>query len=183
VAKTNLSAYNNSWYKPGAGLLKQALWYFINATVLKSAMPFSSVRKRWLKLFGAQIGKGVVIKPHVSVKYPWNLEIGDYSWIGEHVWIDNLDTVRIGSNVCISQGAFILSGNHNYKKPGFDLMVKPIAIENGAWIGARSIVCQGIIVGEHAVLQVNSVATSDLNAYGIYQGNPAVYIKQRKLEP
>lgn len=133
----------------------------------------SSLRVLTLRLFGAKIGRGVVIKPGVSVKYPWMLEIGDYSWIGEDVWIDNLAQVTIGANCCISQGAMLLCGNHNYKLETFDLMVKSIIIEDGAWIGAQSTVCPGVMVKKEAVLAVGSIATSVLEASTIYQGNPA----------
>jgi putative colanic acid biosynthesis acetyltransferase WcaF len=179
--KTNLSAFSNTWYKPGGTLAGRLLWYIINLSCFKSGMPFMGPKKALLKLFGAKIGKGLIIKPHVSIKYPWLLEIGDHTWIGEHVWIDNLDKVSIGSHVCISQGAMILSGNHNYKKSTFDLMVKPISIENGAWIGARSVVCQGVTIGNHAVLSVGSVASNSLEPYGIYRGNPALKIKDREI--
>lgn len=135
-----------------------------------------------LRSFGAKIGKGVVIKPMVNIKYPWKLKIGDYAWIGENVWIDNLGDVSIGPHACISQGALLLSGNHDFSKKSFDLIVKPIVIGNGAWIGAKSMVTQGTIVHDHAVLAVNSVASSDLEAYGIYRGNPAVKIKQRNIQ-
>jgi putative colanic acid biosynthesis acetyltransferase WcaF len=181
--KTDLSKFNNSWYNPGGGKIKRLIWYITNSLLFKSyLLPFSSIKCEVLKLFGAQIGKEVVIKPNVNIKYPWNLTVGDYSWIGEEVWIDNLDKVVIGKNVCISQGALILSGNHNYKKPSFDLMIAPIIIEDGAWIGAKSIVTQGVTIGTHAVLTVNSVASSSLEPYGIYRGNPAQKIKHRNIE-
>lgn len=134
-----------------------------------------------LRLFGAKVGKGVIIKPGVNIKYPWNLEIGDYTWIGERVWIDCLTRVKIGSNACVSQGALLLSGNHNYKSKGFDLMVKPIVLEDGAWVGAQTTVCQGVTIGSHAVLTVGSVAASDLEPYSINKGNPAEKIKERTL--
>lgn len=142
-------------------------------------MPISGVKCLILKLFGAKIGKGVVIKPGVSVKYPWLLKVGDYSWIGEDVWIDNLAQVTIGSNCCISQGAMLLCGNHNYKLPTFDLIVKPIIIKNGAWVGAKSTVCPGVTIHEEAMLSVGSIATKDLQANCIYQGNPAIYARER----
>ena len=102
--------------------------------------------------------------------------------IGENVWIDNLVQVTIGTNVCISQGAMLLCGNHNYKLPTFDLIVKPIIIENGAWVGAKSTVCPGVTLHTHAVLGVGSVANHDLDAYSIYQGNPAIKIRKRVME-
>jgi len=134
-----------------------------------------------LRIFGAKIGKAVNIKPKVNIKYPWLLKIGDHSWIGEGVWIDNLGRVKIGSNVCISQGAMLLTGNHNYKKSTFDLQVEEIVLEDGVWIGAKSIVGPGVTCKSHAVLAINSVATSDLDAYGIYQGTPAKFMRKRKI--
>jgi len=180
--KTNLATYNNDWYKPGSKI-KILLWWFFNALILQNKYnPFSGLKVFFLKIFGAKIGKGVVIKPSISVKYPWKLTIGDYTWIGENVWIDNLDQVTIGSHVCISQGAMLLCGNHNYKKASFDLMVKPITLENGVWIGAKAIISQGVICSEHAVLSVNSLANQNLEAFGIYQGVPAVKIRQRIID-
>lgn len=107
------------------------------------------------------------------------MSIGDYTWIGEDVWIDNLNEVKIGSNCCISQGAFLLCGNHNYKKDNFDLVVKPVIIEDGVWIGAKSVVCPGVTAFSHSVLAVGSVATQDLEQGLIYQGNPAIAKRQR----
>jgi putative colanic acid biosynthesis acetyltransferase WcaF len=91
----------------------------------------------------------------------------------------NLDHITIADNVCISQRAFLCTGNHNYKSPTFDLIVKPIVIEEGVWIGAGSLVGPGVTVSSHAVLTAGSVATNDLQPFGIYRGNPAVFIKLR----
>lgn len=143
-------------------------------------VPFSNVLVFILRLFGAKIGKEVRIKPFVHIYYPWKLTIGDYSWIAE-CRIENLATVTIGKNVCISQQAMILTGNHDYKKVGFDLITSPIIIEDGAWIGANATVCPGITVHSHAVLTVGSVATTNLAPYTIYRGNPAVKIKDRVI--
>mgnify|MGYP000233476699 FL=1 len=172
---TDLSKYDNSWYNPGGNALKRFLWYFVNALVIKNHLnPISGIRVKALRLFGAKIGRGVVIKPGVNVKYPWLLTVGDYSWIGEDVWIDNLAEVSIGSNCCLSQGAMLLCGNHNYRLPTFDLMVKPIIVEDGAWVGAKSVVCPGVTVGRDSILTVGSMATSNLETGKIYQGIPAV---------
>lgn len=177
---TDLSRYDNTWYNPGKTALSRFIWYFVNVGFMRCHwMPMSSIKCIILRLFGAKIGKGVVIKPGVSVKYPWLLEIGDYSWIGEDVWIDNLAQVSVGSNCCISQGAMLLCGNHNYKLPTFDLIVKPIAIKNGAWVGAKSTVCPGVTLHEGAILSVGGIATTDLDANKIYQGNPAIYKRER----
>ena len=177
--KTDLSRFSNSDYKPGSKW-KIALWYVVSMCIFRSAIcPFSGFKVLILKMFGASIGKGVVIKPSVHIKYPWFLSIGNYSWIGEKVWIDNLTEVTIGSDCCVSQGAMLLCGNHNYKKSTFDLITQPIILEDGCWIGARSTVCPGVKCMEHSILTVGSVATGDMEAYGVYAGNPAVKIRER----
>lgn len=182
MPSVDLSSYNNSWYNPGGNALKRTLWYFTNLLIVKNAwIPVSGLKVRALRLFGAKIGHGVVIKPGVNVKYPWLLTIGDHAWIGENAWIDNLAQVVIGPNCCISQGAMLLTGNHNFQKTTFDLMLGPITLEAGAWVGAQATVCPGVTLHSHAVLTVGSVATSDLEANTIYQGNPAKAVKTRVI--
>ncbi len=179
---TDLSKYNNSWYKPGS-FIKRTLWHVVGSICLHSNLPLPvSFKIFLLKIFGAKIGKGVMIKPQVLIKYPWFLEVGDYVWIGEMVWIDNLVKVSIGNNVCISQGAMLLTGNHDYTKSTFDLMVGEIQLEEGVWIGAKSIVCPGVRAKSHSVLAVNSVMTKEMSAYTIYQGNPAKELRKRIIK-
>lgn len=183
MREIDLSTYDNSWYQTGGSKIKMLVWYFVNELCMNSGWLFvSSIRRSILRIFGAKIGEGVIIKPHVSIKYPWRLSIGDNCWIGENVWIDNLAEVTIGDNVCISQGAMLLCGNHNYKKTTFDLMIGEIKLEDGAWICAKSVVCPGVTMKSHSILTVGSMATKDCEAYSIYQGNPAVKIKEREIE-
>ena len=177
--ETDLASFNNNWYKTGASVLAGISWYIVSAAFFKSAFPINFIKTSLLKIFGAKIGKGVVIKPHINIKYPWRLIVGNYVWIGEQVWIDNLDDVMIEDNVCISQGAMLLCGNHNYKNINFDLVIGTIHLKKGSWIGAKSTVCPGVIVGSHAVLTVGSVATQNMNGYTVYQGNPAEAVKER----
>lgn len=180
--KVDLSQYDNSDYKPGGNSVKRVLWHLVNGLFFNSMFHFYAFKTFMLRLFGAKVGVGVIIKPHVNIKYPWNLSIGDHAWIGENVWIDSLDQVNIGSHACISQDALLLCGNHNYKIKTFDLMTGPITLEDGAWIGARSIVCGNVTCKSHSILMVGSVAAKDLEAYKIYRGNPAEIIKDRNIE-
>lgn len=182
MTKIDLSTFNNDWYKPG-NPIKRFLWFFVNACVLINPMnPFSGLRKMVLKLFGAKIGKGVIIKPGVNIKYPWKLSIGDHVWIGEKVWIDNLAEVTIASHVCVSQEAMLLCGNHDYRKKGFDLLVGKIHLKEGSWVGAKSVVCPNVTLGEYSILTVGSIATKSLKENGIYQGNPAEWLRERKFK-
>lgn len=181
MKEVQLKTFNNAWFNPG-NPVKRVVWYFVNLFFFKNHLfPFYSMKRTLLKCFGARIGKGVVIKPNVNIKYAWNLSIGDYTWIGENVWIDNLGRVSIGNNVCISQGALLLTGNHDFTSSSFDLIVKPIDIHDGVWVGAKSVVCPGATLETHAVLTVGSVGIGVLSPYTIYRGNPALPEKKRTL--
>lgn len=183
--QVDLSVYNNDWYQNeiGAGKLKQVIWYFTNILFFKNSFNISSGLKTFLlKLFGARLGKGVVIKPGVNIKYPWKLTVGDHVWIGEDVWIDNLAAVKIENNVCISQGAMLLTGNHNYKTSGFDLMIGRITLKEGSWVGAKAVVCPNVTLHKYSILSVGSVTSKDLRPFGIYAGNPAQYVRERVFD-
>ena len=178
---TRLDQFDNSDYKRGPWLAR-VLWVLVSGLFFQTWFPWPNALKRTLmRLFGAKVGRGVVLKPRVTIKYPWKLIVGDHCWIGENVWIDNLGQVTIGSHCCLSQGALLLCGNHNYKKATFDLMVNDIVLEDGVWIGAFAQVPSGLICNSHSVLLVGSTASSNLEARGIYKGNPAVLIRRRAL--
>jgi putative colanic acid biosynthesis acetyltransferase WcaF len=169
-------------FDKGASTLKIFCWYFTSMLFFRSGLiPVSTILVFILRLFGAKIGKEVRIKPYIYIHYPWKLSVGDYCWLAESR-IENLAEITIGNNVCVSQNAMLLTGNHDYKKAEFDLITKPIILEDGVWIGANTTVCPGIIAASHAVLTVGSIATKNLEAYCIYQGNPAVKVKERIID-
>ncbi len=179
---TDLSRFDNSWFSPGRGYLTRIVWHFVNALFLQSSLnPSSGLKIRILRLFGAGIGVGVVLKPSINVKYPWNLSIGDYSWIGEGAWLDSLAPITIGGNACISQGVYFCTGNHDWTDPAFGLIVKPIVIQEGAWVGARATILPGVTVKSHSIVAAGAVIARDTEPYMVYAGNPAVAVKERKI--
>lgn len=181
MAKIDLANYSTDGYAPGR-FLKRLLWLITSGLFFETWVPWpSSIKRTILQCFGANIAAGVVIKPQVKIKFPWFLEVGEHAWIGEHVWIDNLALVSIKDNAVLSQGAFLLTGNHNYKSPKFDLQVSPITIGTGAWVAAKSIVCPGVSIADYAVLSVASVANRDLTEPAIYSGNPCEFVRLRDI--
>ena len=175
-----LGNYALHQYDPGASALKRRCWYIINALLFHSWLfPFSRIKISLLRLFGAKVGAGVVIKPRVNIKHPWRLIVGDYVWIGEGVWIDNLAQVVLGSNVCVSQGALLLTGSHDYKDLTFRLILGEIHLSDGVWIAANVVVCPGVRCARNVVVTVGSVLRKDAQLAGIYAGNPAILIRPR----
>jgi putative colanic acid biosynthesis acetyltransferase WcaF len=143
--------------------------------------PFS-MKSVVLRLFGATVGKGLVIKPHVNIKYPWNLEIGDHTWIGEGVWIDSLGKIKLGNNVCLSQGAMIETGNHDWSDTAFGLIVADVIVEDGAWAAVRSVLLPGSRLTTHCVLGAGAVLSGVTEPFSIYSGNPAVKVGERVVK-
>src|SRR3954469_24719001 len=172
-AKIDLSQFENASYNPGASWFVRVAWFTLGLPLLRcSVIPSSGFRRALLQLFGARIGTGAVLKPGLRVKYPWNLKAGKNCWFGEDVWIDNLTDVSIGDNVCISQGAYLCTGNHDWADPAFGLIVRPIRIMDGAWVGARSSVTPGAVIGEGAVAGFGTVVMKNIPAYEVHVGNP-----------
>ncbi len=176
-----LDRFHNQKFERGRPAWVEGVWLTVQALLVASWLPGSWHRRVLLRAFGARIGRGVVIKPGVRVKFPWRLVIGDHAWIGEDVWIDNLDQIAIGSHCCLSQGAYLCTGSHDWTSPNFDLVTSSIVIEDGAWICAKAMVGPGVRVGAGAVLTATSFAAHDLTAWSINQGLPAQRIGTRKI--
>lgn len=182
MTSVDLTLTSNRGYRHARSLPVRALWLLADALVMRNPLLTSYALKRTLlRAFGAAIGRNVLVKPGVQVKCPWHLTVGDNAWIGEHVWIDNFVEVRIGANACISQGAYLCTGNHDWSDPGMGRVVEPITVEDGAWVGAFARVAPGVVVGEEAVVALASVLLADAEPRGIYAGNPALRIRERSL--
>jgi putative colanic acid biosynthesis acetyltransferase WcaF len=164
----------------GRSLWVEAAWYMVKCLFFMTCLPWPSlVKVGWLRLFGARVGCGVVIKPKVNILFPWKLKVGDHVWLGEEVWILNFEEVRIESQVCISQRAFLCGGNHDWQRPDMRYRNGPIHIEAGAWVGAGALVGPGVTIGKEAILTMGAVVIKGVEAGKVVGGNPAVPMRGR----
>lgn len=174
-----LDRFENPEFQRGRPLAVEMLWLAVSAALVASSVPGSRMRVIVLRLFGARIAEGVVIKPRVRIKFPWRLSVGAHAWIGEGVWIDNLADVTIGAHACLSQEAYLCTGSHDWSRERFDLVMKPIHVETQAWVCAKAVIGPGVTIGRGAVLGLGAVATSDLAPETIFGAPPAVMRKAR----
>ena len=147
------------------------LWAAIELLFITNPWQISSrLRTRVLRLFGAEIGRGVIFRPRTRVKFPWKLHIGDRSWIGEGVWFHNQDHIYVGHDVVISQETFLTTGSHAHRRD-MALITKPIHIAPGAWITSRCIVLGGADVGRSALIPPGTVVSKHVPPNTIWNGS------------
>jgi putative colanic acid biosynthesis acetyltransferase WcaF len=158
-----------AWDRPRSQVY---LWSIVELLLVTNPWQISSsLRVRALKLFGADIGKGVIFRPRTRVKFPWKLHIGDRSWIGEGVWFHNQDHVFVGSDVVLSQDAFLSTGSHAHRRD-MALITRPITIEDGAWVTSRAVILGGARIGRSAVITPLTTVTGAVDANTIFGGSP-----------
>ncbi|HWC59667.1 MAG TPA: WcaF family extracellular polysaccharide biosynthesis acetyltransferase [Verrucomicrobiae bacterium] len=158
----------------------EAIWYVCKCLLFLTPLPVpSSIKRSALRFFGARIGKGVVIKPRVNIHFPWKLTIGDHTWVGEEVFLLNFEPITIGSQCCISQRAFLCTGNHDYRQPSMPYRNRPITVEDGAWVGAQTFVSPGVTIGSETVIAAGSVVTRSQPAGVVCSGNPCTVTRGR----
>jgi putative colanic acid biosynthesis acetyltransferase WcaF len=180
-AWVDLSSYTSGGYDPGRPLAVRLAWWFVSLALFESGwFLLTRAKPAILRWFGARIGRNVTIKPHVRIKHPWMLSIGDHVWIGQESWIDNLASVQIGSHVCVSQRAYLCTGSHDASRRGFDLVVRPITLGDGAWVGAAAIVLGGVTVGANAIVGAGAVVTRDVPPGVFAAGTPARVVRDRQ---
>ena len=166
----DLSAFSGSANFTLLRKIQLGTWFWVQHLIFKSAFTPSSLRPLLLKLFGASVGSGVLIRRGVRVHFPWNLEIGDDCWIGEEVWFINHEKVTIGSDVCISQRSIICSGSHDYRSASLEYAHKPVAIKDGAWVCLDAKVLPGVTIGECSVVSAGEIARKSLPDYSMLVG-------------
>ena len=162
MTERNLAGFTGAGYDKGRGIVWQALWVATSSLIIERTWCPAKLRVPILRAFGAKIGKGVLIRQHVRIHWPWKLTIADNVWIGVDAWLLNLEPITIGSNVCISQGAFLCTGSHDHRSPTFEFDNAPIVIEDGAWIAARATVLRGVTIGAGAIVGATALVTRSI---------------------
>lgn len=178
----DLRKYDQAWYDMGRPKVVVMLWWLVQAIIFPLTLhAHHAPRRHLLRLFGAQIGKDVVIRPSARFYYPWKITIGDYSWVGSGVELYSLDTIRIGNHCVVSQNSYLCTGSHDAADPAFALTTAPITIENGVWIAAACFIGPGVTIKHNSVVGARSSVFSDLPAEHICMGTPCRPHKTRQV--
>lgn len=164
----------------GRSKVQVQLWWLVQSTLFRwSPQVMYGWRRFLLRLFSAKIGKKVIIRPTVTITYPWNVTIGDYSWIGDDAVLYSLAPIIIGESVVVSQKSYLCAGSHDYTKVTFDIFGESILIKDEAWIATDVFVSPGVNIGKGVVVGARSSVFSDLPDGMICYGSPAKPVKKR----
>jgi putative colanic acid biosynthesis acetyltransferase WcaF len=178
--KVNLAGYHQHYYSRGRNGIVILIWWLVQGTLFRFSLhPMDGWRRFLLRLFGAHIGHKVKIRPTARITYPWKVEIGDYSWVGDEAMLYSLDRIIIGSHCVVSQKAYLCTGSHDIEDPHFGLVTQPIHVKDGAWVAADVFVHPGVTIHEMAVVAARSTVLKDIPAHSVFAGTPAKYIKKR----
>lgn len=178
--KQDLSGFKLPKKFRGKNVINVQIWWFVQATFFRYSPQFLySWRRFILRLFGARIGKKVIIRPTVTITYPWKVSIGDYSWIGDDVVLYSLGNITIGQNTVISQKSYLCAGSHDYLKEGFPIFSKEIRISDECWLATDVFVAPGVNIGNKTIVGARSSVFKNLPDNKICYGNPAQPIKDR----
>ncbi len=170
----DLSQFDNASFSRGASRTREVLWWIVRSLIFLPGFPLpSSLKRSALRVFGAKVGRGVVIRSRVNITFPWRVEIGDHAWIGDEVFLLSLAPITIGANTCVSQRAFLCTGSHDFSRPSFDLTTAPIHLGEGCWIGAQSFVGPGVTFGPGSRCLAGAVVVNDVPAGATVKGVPA----------
>jgi putative colanic acid biosynthesis acetyltransferase WcaF len=176
-AGLRLDRYDNSAFDRGAGRIKEGLWVLCKIAFFLNPFPWpSALRTALLRLFGARLGHGVVVRSGVNITFPWRFTAGDHVWIGEDVLVLSLAPVTLGSHVCVSQRAFLCTGSHAWRRETFDLRTRPIVVGDSVWIAAQAFVGAGVSIGHGCVVSAGAVVTENVPENSLVRGNPAMVV-------
>lgn len=159
------------------------LWWLVQSTLFRCSPQFMyGWRCFLLRLFGAKVGRNVIIRQSARVTYPWFLVIGDHVWIGDDVELYNWSPITIEENVVVSQRSYLCTATHDYTVDSFDLTSKPIIIKEQSWIATDVFIAPGVTISKGAIIGSRSSVYSDMPEGMVCIGCPAKPIKPRLIQ-
>lgn len=177
----NLSQFRMPEGFRGRSAVYVQAWWLVQATLFRcSPQLFYGWRRTLLRCFGARVGQGVLIRPSVTVTYPWKVSIGDHSWVGDDAVLYSLGEIVIGAHSVVSQRSYLCAGTHDAGEPHFDIVAKPISIGSQCWIATDVFVAPGVTIGDGTVVGARSAVFGDLPAGMICHGTPARPVRRRR---
>lgn len=135
-----------------------------------------------LRSFGARVDRTANVYASCRIWAPWNLRMGKFACLGPGVDCYNQGSISIGDHTIVSQKAYLCASTHDHTQRNFPLVLRPIAIEDQAWVAAEAFIGPGVTVGQGAVVGARSAVFRNVAPWSVVGGNPATFIKNRDVQ-
>lgn len=156
------------------------LWWIVQSTFFRWSPQFAyGFRNAILRAFGAKVGIGVIVRPTVTITYPWKVFIGDHAWIGDDVVLYSLGEIFIGDNAVVSQRSYLCAADHDHTLVDFPIRSRKVTIGAQAWLAADVFIAPGVSIGEGTVIGARSSVFKDMPAGMVCFGYPCIPVKNR----
>ena len=178
----DLSKYDQSNFDRGRASWVVIVWWLVQAVAFPLSLHnFNGFRCWLLRLFGAKIGKNVIVRPTARFTYPWKVTIGDHSWVGDDVVFYSVDSIYVGSHAVVSQKSYLCTGSHDIQRHQFPLTTAPIKIGNGAWVATDCFIAPGVTIGANSVIGARSSVFRSIPPQQVAWGSPCKAHYERKV--
>ncbi|WP_373974909.1 putative colanic acid biosynthesis acetyltransferase [Chitinibacter sp. SCUT-21] len=176
----NLAAFTMPANFRGRSAIYVQLWWLVQATLFRCSPQFAyRFRAALLRWFGAEVGVGTVIRPSVTITYPWKVKIGDYAWIGDDVVLYSLGEIDIGAHAVVSQRSYLCAADHDYQQADFPIRAFKVCVEDQAWLATDVYVAPGVTIGRGAVIGARSSVFKNMPEAMVCMGSPCRPFKPR----
>jgi len=172
--------FNPIGFVRGASPFVEVSWVIVKNLFFLSAWPWpSSFKACLLRLFGADVGCCLYLRPRTNIHFPWKLRIGNHCWIGDRCEILNLEFVTLEDNVALAHDVYLAAASHDIRSVSMKYKNLPITICRGTWVATRVFVGPGVVVGENCVLGAGTIVTQDVADDTILIPSPPVIVGKR----
>jgi putative colanic acid biosynthesis acetyltransferase WcaF len=178
--KSDISSNRLASKYSGSEQSLRVLWALGIWLIRLSPRPCFGWRRLILRLFGAHVGRQVRVYSSTRIAMPWNVELGDFSALGEDVYIYSLGRVSIGAGATLSYRSHLCAGTHDLNDPETPLLKPPIDIGSNVWVGTEAFIGPGVTIGDAVVVGARAVVVKNVPAMQIVAGNPARVIGTRR---
>ncbi len=182
-SEIRLDLFDGSQFDRGRSRAVEALWMLVRWAFFDTAMPWPyAIKRAWLRLFGARIGRGVVIRTRVFVHYPWRLTVGDHCWIGDGTQLLSIAPITMEDHVALAHEVYLAAGGHDIRSRTMAPQHAPITIRSGTWIASRAFVGPGVTIERNVVVGAGAVVLKSVEPDVVVAGNPARVIRPRVID-
>ncbi len=172
---------------PRTGYVASRRWSFWVNTVAASSYLGSDARKALYRRLGLEISpEAYDFGPRCYI-HSVDISVGARTLINSFCWFENVGRLSIGEGVAVGPHTVIFTSTHHVgssaSRAAGSWYYLPVTLEDGCWIGGRTLIQPGVTIGHGSIVAAGSVVAKDTEPDWLYGGVPAGKIRRLDNEP